>query len=172
LRFQRQYSKEPKDIKNEDIRAFKLRVIDNEGENLGVISKEEALQIARDQGLDLVLISPNDEIPVAKIIDWSKFKYLKSKKSKNKGKSVTIKEWWFNPNIEDRDIEYKLNNVKKFIEKGGKVKITIKPKKRVGLELMYETLNRIIAKSEEFADKASDINREGRNISIFLKNKK
>lgn len=157
--------------RNERIKANEMRVIGVDGENLGTLSKKDALDIAREAGLDLVLLSPNQKIPVAKILDWSKFKYLQSKKDKNKGKSVTVKEWWFKPKIEEHDINVKLDQVEKFLKKGGKVKITVRSIRRSTREQMYQTLDTILEKSDEFAERASDIAKEGRNLSIFLKNK-
>lgn len=148
-----------------------MRVIDGKGENLGVLTKEEALEKAKERGLDLVLLSPNQKVPVAKILDWSKFKYLQSKKDKNKGKSVTVKEWWFKPKIEEHDIDVKLSQVEKFLKKGGKVKITIRSIRRSTREQMYSTMDTILEKVEAYAEKASEVTREGRNISIFLTNK-
>lgn len=139
---------------------------------LGVMSKDEALMKARNQGLDLVVIAKNAETPVAKIVDWSKFKYTQKKKTKNQTKSVELKEWWFKPKIEDHDILTKLKNVKKYLKKGGKAKITIKFKRRTNYEDMYNTLNRVIELSDEFSEPASEINKEGRNLSVFLKFKK
>lgn len=164
--------REPQIARNERIKSEKVRLISETGENLGVLKTEDALELARSKELDLVLISPNLEVPIAKIADWSKLKYLKQKKDKNKGKSVTVKEWWFKAKIEQHDINNKLNQVEKFLKKGGKVKITIKMVKRATYEQMYETLNKVLELSEVFAEKASDINREGRNISVFLKYKK
>ncbi|MCA9387019.1 translation initiation factor IF-3 [Candidatus Dojkabacteria bacterium] len=147
-------------------------VIDSTGENIGTISREEALEKARVNGLDLVIIAKNQEIPVAKIVDWSKFKYLQKKKQKNQTKSVEIKEWWFKPKIEDHDILNKLRFVKKYLKKGGKVKITVKFIRRAQYDDMRDTLNRVIELSSDFSEPASEINREGRNLSIFLKYKK
>ncbi len=147
-------------------------MIKSDGEVLGVISKEEALSKAREAGLDLVVIAKNHDIPVAKIIDWSKFKYLQKKKTKNQTKSVELKEWWFKPKIEDHDIQNKLNNVEKYLKKGGKAKITVKYVRRADFEDMKETLRRIIEMADNFSEPMSEINKEGRNFSIFLKYKK
>lgn len=151
----------------------KLRVIDESGENIGVLSREEALSMAREKELDLVLIASNLEIPVAKIIDWSKFKYEKSKKARQtKSKTEETKEWWFNPNIGDRDLEIRLNKIKEFIEKGGKAKLTVRSKRRVSPQQVAEALDRIVKFSEEFSEPVSEKLREGRNMAIYIKIKK
>lgn len=158
--------------KNEYIKAPKLRVIGAEGENVGVITRSEALTMAREAELDLVLISPNEDIPVAKIIDWSKFKYNQSKKLKGHTKSVTIKEWQFKPKIEERDIDVKLKQALKYLKKGNKIKFTVKYKRRTTPQDVYDTMNKVLEMAEPFTEKVSDLNREGRNLSIFLKYKK
>lgn len=94
-----------------------MRVIDEEGENLGVISKEEALRIARDRDQDLILVNPNIEPPLAKIMPWSKFKYEQSKKQKVNKASET-KEMWFKPFMEAGDIEYRVRRIEEFLNKG------------------------------------------------------
>lgn len=113
---------------NGAIRAPSLRVIDDEGNQLGVMSRDEALETAQRQGLDLVEISPNASPPVAKIIDWGKFNYQRTKqlqKNKRNTKVMDVKQMRFGLKIGDHDLEVKLNKVNKFLEAGHKVKITI-----------------------------------------------
>ncbi len=113
---------------NERIRAPRLRVIDQNGQQLGVLSRNEALDMAREQDLDLVEISPNAEPPVAKIIDWGKFNYQRTKqlqKSKRNAKSMEVKQIRFGLKISDHDLGVKLKKVTSFLEAGNKVKITI-----------------------------------------------
>ncbi len=162
----------PRYDRNEYIRAREVRVIDSNGENLGVMDTRDAVELARSKQLDLVLISPNEEVPVAKITDWSKFKYQLSKKSKQKGKSASVKEWWFKPKIAEHDIMNKLNNLQKHLDKGGKAKVTIRFMRRALPDDMYTTLNKVLSLSEGFSDKASEVLREGRNLSVFLTKKK
>lgn len=155
---------------NERIRAQKVVVIDENGENLGLKDRLEALDIARERELDLVLVSPNLENPVAKIVDFSKFKYEKSKKlRKNKGKTLETKEWWFKPNIGDRDIDMKLENVKKYLKKGGTAKLTIKYVHKTPYEMLKLTFDRVLAKAEVFTKPLGEPAKEGRNISILVK---
>ncbi len=145
-------------------------VIDEKGENLGVLSKTDAINIAKERELDLVLVSPGAAKPVARIVDWSKFKYEKSKKlRKNKGKIVETKEWWFKPTIEDRDLVLKLEKVKKFLKKGGNAKLTVKFVHKTPYELMQATYARLSEKYVEFAKPVGPVAKEGKNISIIVK---
>lgn len=110
------------------IRANELRVIDQDGTQLGVLSRSEALQMAEDQGLDLVEISPDANPPVVKIIDWGKFNYQKTKqlqKNKKNAKSFEVKQMRFGLKIGDHDLGVKVNKINNFLESGHKVKITI-----------------------------------------------
>lgn len=113
---------------NRDIRAPQLRVIDEDGRQLGVISRAEALQIASDRELDLVEISPDADPPVAKIVDWGKFNYQRTKqlqKNKRNAKSLEVKQMRFGLKISEHDLGVKLKKVTDFLENGHKVKITI-----------------------------------------------
>ncbi len=160
--------------KNGQIRSESVRLIDSVGNNVGVTKTADALQMARDLEMDLVVISKGAEnIPVAKIIDWAKFKYEQAKKRKNSKKNQALtKEWRFGANIEERDMQMKMEQVKKFIEKGGgKVKLTVRYVRRAQPYQLKETMDRILASSEEFSEKASEIQREGRNLAIYIKNK-
>jgi translation initiation factor IF-3 len=124
--------------------------------------------------MDLVIISrAENELPVARIIDWTKFKYQLSKKRKNsKTVSGEIKEWWFYPKITDHDIGVKLGNVEKYLKKGGRVKLTVKFKRRVQFEDMQHTMNRLKELSSVFAEPTADVSREGGNLVLFIKLKK
>lgn len=113
---------------NGSIRATQLRVIDEEGQQLGVLSRAEALKMAEDRGLDLVEISPAAVPPVAKIIDWGKYSYQRTKqlqKSKRKAKSLEVKQMRFGLKIGDHDLDVKLRKVTDFLNTGHKVKITV-----------------------------------------------
>lgn len=105
-----------------------MRVIDEDGKQLGVLSRNEALQIARDRELDLVEISPDAKPPVAKVVDWGKYNYQKTKqqnKNKKTAKALEMKQMRFGLKIGDHDLNIKMGKVKKFLEAGHKVKITI-----------------------------------------------
>ncbi len=113
---------------NHAIRASSLRVIDEEGNQIGVMSKEEAIHLAQSKDLDLVEISPNARPPVAKIVDWGKYNYQKTKqlqKSKKNSKTFEVKQMRFSLKIGDHDLGIKLNKVTKFLDQGHKVKIVI-----------------------------------------------
>ncbi|MDB2518717.1 translation initiation factor IF-3 [Planktomarina temperata] len=127
---------------NERIRGSELRLIDENGENIGVVTPERALIMAADAGLDLVEISPNANPPVCKIMDFGKFKYESQKKeaeARKKQKIIEIKEVKFRPNTDKHDYEVKMRNVFKFLENGDKVKITLRFK---GREMAHQELGR------------------------------
>ncbi len=132
------------------IRAPRLRVIDESGDQLGVLSKQEALDVARNAGLDLVEISPNADPPVAKVVDWGKFNYQRTKqlqKSKRNNKATDIKQMRFGMKIGDHDLEVKLNKVQKFLEAGHKVKITVfyRGRENAHKDLGFKLADRVIA---------------------------
>ncbi|HKI51372.1 MAG TPA: translation initiation factor IF-3 [Geothermobacteraceae bacterium] len=113
---------------NDAIRARQVRVIDEEGEQLGVLSLDEALTTAAERGFDLVEVSPNAEPPVCRIMDYGKFKYQASKKAaeaKKKTAKVELKEVKMRPKTEEHDYNFKLKNARKFLDAGNKVKVTI-----------------------------------------------
>ena len=114
---------------NEKIRAREIRVVGEDGEQFGILSVNEALALAAEKNLDLVEISPNATPPVCKIMDYGKFKYEKTKKekeNKKKQKNVVIKEIRIKPHIDEHDKETKISQIKKFIEKEYKVKISLR----------------------------------------------
>ncbi len=139
---------------NDSITSDKVRLIDHEGENHGVVDINRALDMAADAGLDLVEISPNAEPPVAKVMDYGKFKYEQQKKAaaaKKKQHTQTVKEIKMRPGIDTHDYEVKMRAVRKFLDHGDKVKITIRFRGREmsHQELGREVLNRV---QEELAD--------------------
>lgn len=113
---------------NENIRASSLRIIDEDGQQMGVMSRREALDLAQQRDLDLVEISPNADPPVAKIVDWGKYNYQRTKaaqKQKRTAKNPELKQMRFGLKIGDHDLDVKLKKVTGFLEEGHKVKITI-----------------------------------------------
>ena len=127
---------------NNRIYSPEVQVIGSDGNNLGILNTNEAISMAKDQGLDLIEISPNAKPPVCKIIDMGKFKYDAQKKAnvaKKKQKIVALKEIKMRPVTETHDYEFKVKNAKKFIEKGDKVKFTIRFK---GRELQHSHLGK------------------------------
>ena len=127
---------------NNRISAPEVQVIGSSGENIGIINTNEAISMAKEQGLDLIEIAPNAKPPVCKIIDMGKFKYDAQKKAnvaKKKQKIIALKEIKMRPVTEKHDYEFKVKNAKKFISKGDKVKFTIRFK---GRELQHSHLGR------------------------------
>jgi len=125
---------------NEDIRVPQVRLIDQDGEMIGVMTSREAMQRAFDVGLDLLEISPNAEPPVCKITDYGKFKYEQQKKAneaRKKQKVVEIKEIKVRPNIDDHDYDVKMRQMKMFIGEGDKVKVTLRFR---GREMAHQDL--------------------------------
>ena len=125
---------------NERIRSPQVQVISSDGKNLGTLSTQEAISIAKQEGLDLIEISPNANPPVCKIIDIGKYKYdlqKKANKAKKKQKVVELKEIKLRPVTEIHDYSFKIKNAKGFLEKGNKVKFTVKFK---GRELQHSHL--------------------------------
>ena len=135
---------------NNRISSPEVQVIASDGENLGVLSTNEAISIAKNQGLDLIEIAPNASPPVCKIMDMGKFKYDAQKKAnlaKKNQKIVSLKEIKMRPVTETHDYEFKVKNAKKFISKGDKVKFTIRFK---GRELQHSHLgNELMTKIKE-----------------------
>lgn len=127
---------------NHDIRAPKVRVIDHEGNNLGVLAPRDAVVAAEEVGLDLVEVSPNVEPPVCKILDYGKYKYETQKKAaeaKRNQKTVDLKEVKFRPNIDTHDYDVKLRSARKFLEEGDKLKVTLRFR---GREMAHQDLGR------------------------------
>lgn len=140
---------------NYEIRALKLRVISETGEQLGVLTRDEAISKAKESGCDLVEISPHAVPPVAKIIDYGKFQYLQQKKDKEARKAqvtIKIKEIKLKPNIDTHDFDTKLNHAREFLQKGNKVKLSIMFR---GREVVHKELGRKIV--EDFCDKLKDV---------------
>ena len=148
---------------NNRINSPEVQVINSSGENLGIINTNEAISMAKEEGLDLIEIAPNAKPPVCKIIDMGKFKYDAQKKAnqaKKKQKIVLLKEIKLRPVTESHDYEFKVKNAKKFISKGDKVKFTIRFK---GRELQHSHLGR------ELMDKIKVDMQEVGKVELFPK---
>ena len=140
---------------NHDIRATKVRLIDENSNMIGVVDTVEAIKAAAKVSLDLVEISPNDEPPVCKIMDFSKYRYETKKRlqeSKKKQKVVSVKEVRFRPNIGVGDFEVKLRSIKKFLQEGDKVRVSLMFKGReiVHNEIGMQLFERIIVGIDDF----------------------
>ena len=158
---------------NEQIRVPEVRVISSTGEQLGIMTSEEALHKAEEQELDLIMIAPTAKPPVCRIVDYNKYRYEQSRREKDakkKQKVVEVKEIRFSPNIDTNDLNTKSNNARKFLEKGNRVKVTLRFR---GREMAH--INQTKGVLDEFAETLKDIanvdkpaKMEGRNMSIVL----
>ena len=140
---------------NEQVRDREVRVISSNGEQLGIMSSKEAMKLAREAELDLVKIAPNAKPPVCKIIDYGKYRYelaRKEKEAKKKQKTIDVKEVRLSPNIDKNDLNTKINQARKFLSKGDKVKVTLRFR---GRELAHVNSSKVIL--EEFAEQLSDV---------------
>lgn len=158
---------------NEKVRGSDIRLIGAEGENVGVVTPERALQLAIDAGLDLVEISPNADPPVCKIMDFGKFKYETQKKeaeARRNQKIIEVKEIKFRPNTDVHDYDVKMRNVVKFLENGDKVKITMRFRGRemAHLELGRNLLERVATDVEEMAKIDAMPKMEGRQMIMMI----
>jgi translation initiation factor IF-3 len=162
---------------NENITYPKVRVIDQEGEQAGIMTSEEALRRAQEVNLDLVEVSPNAEPPVCRIMDFGKFRFENSKKkqgAKKKQKRTQVKEIKFRPRTEIGDYNVKLNKLRKFLENGDKTKVTMRFRGRefAHQELGMELLKRVVADLEEIANVEQMPGMEGRQMVMLLGPKK
>jgi translation initiation factor IF-3 len=161
---------------NEQIRDKEVRLIDSEGEQLGIVSTKDAMQLAKDKNLDLVKIAPTAKPPVCKIIDYGKYRYelaRKEKEAKKKQKVIDVKEVRLSTNIEENDLNTKANQAKKFLEKGDKVKVSLKFK---GREMTRISAGRLVLdKFAELLNEVAVIDKpaklEGRSMVMFLSEK-
>lgn len=169
-----QQSREPTGPRiNDQIRAREVRLIDETGQNVGVVAKLDAMARAEAAGLDLVEISPDAEPPVCKILDFGKFKYQEQKKAaeaRKNQKIVEIKEIKMRPGIDDHDYDVKMRAIKRFFEEGDKVKITLRFRGRemAHSQLGMEVLQRVKAETEPFAKVESEPRFEGRQMVMIL----
>ena len=162
---------------NEQIRDREIRLIGQNGEQLGIMSARDAYLKAQEAGLDLVKIAPTAKPPVCKIIDYGKYKYeqaRKEKEAKKKQKTVEVKEVRLSPNIDTNDLNTKINNAKKFISKGNKVKVTLRFR---GREMAHVQQSKHIL--DDFAETLADVavvekpaKMEGRAMSMVLAEKR
>ena len=162
---------------NEQIRDKEVRLIGEDGEQLGVMPARDALQMAKDAELDLVKIAPTAKPPVCKIIDYGKYRYelaRKEKEAKKKQKTVEVKEVRLSPNIDTNDLNTKVNNAKKFIGKGNKVKVTLRFRGRemAHVQSSKHILDDFAALLEDVAVVEKPAKMEGRSMSMVLTEKR
>ncbi|MBU1188505.1 MAG: translation initiation factor IF-3 [Gammaproteobacteria bacterium] len=163
--------------RNEEIDAPKVRVIDSEGNQAGIMSSREALALAVDAGLDLVELVPHAEPPVVRIMDFGKYRFDQAKKtqaSRKKQKQIQVKELKFRPGTDVHDYQVKMRNLVKFIEEGNKVKVTIRFRGRemAHQELGMEVIDRIEADLGDTVVVESRPKMEGRQMSMLLSPKR
>jgi translation initiation factor IF-3 len=158
---------------NHQIRISPVRVIDEDGEQLGILEVHAARQIAEERGLDLVEVAPTARPPVCKIMDYGKYKYEQAKRekeAKKKQHQTLVKEMKFRPKIDDHDYDFKVSHVREFLEKGDKTKLTIMFR---GREMMHQEFGLAILQrvKEDLADISSveqEPKTEGRNMTMVL----
>ena len=157
---------------NEQIRDREVRLIGEDGEQLGIMSSREAMKLAAEANLDLVKIAPTAKPPVCKIIDYEQTR--KEKEAKKKQKTVEVKEVRLSPNIDTNDLNTKVNNAKKFIGKGNKVKVTLRFRGRemAHVQSSKHILDDFAALLEDVAVVEKPAKMEGRSMSMVLTEKR
>ncbi len=162
---------------NEQIRDREVRLIGEDGQLIGIMSSRDAFKMAQDAGLDLVKIAPKAQPPVCKIVDYGKYRYeqaRKEKEAKKKQKTMEVKEVRLSPNIDSNDLNTKINQARKFLEHGDKVKVTLRFR---GRELAHVEQSKVIL--DNFAEKLAEIavvdkpaKFVGRSMIMFLTQKR
>lgn len=162
---------------NEQIRDREIRLIGEDGEQLGIMSARDAMKLAKEANLDLVKIAPTAKPPVCKIIDYGKYRYeqaRREKEARKKQKTIEVKEIRLSPNIDTNDLNTKVNQARKFVSGGNKVKVAVRFR---GRELAHTAVGKTIL--EDFAQKLSDIavidkpaKLEGKSMVMFLVEKR
>ncbi len=159
---------------NEDIRISPVRLVDQDGEQVGIVPLEQARERASDAGLDLVEVAARARPPVVRILDWGKYQYeqqKRAKEAKKKQHTVDVKEVKFRPKTDDHDLNFKIRNARRFLRKGKRVKVTVRFRRRElrRPELGQEVLDQVI---EETKDLASVVTRtpqvDGRQLTMML----
>jgi translation initiation factor IF-3 len=158
---------------NRQIHAKSVRLIALDGSQLGIVSIQEALSAASEHGLDLVEVAPNSDPPVCRVMDYGKFKYQASKKeqgARKKGKVFQVKEIKLRPHTEEHDLAFKIRNLKKFLDKKNRVKVTVIFR---GREIAYKDVGKELLEkvAEEVMDKGTveqPPRDEGRNLSMLI----
>lgn len=160
-------------IVNEGIRAREVRLIGPNGDQIGIKSKADALDIARNAELDLVMVAPKAKPPVCRVMDYGKYRFEQQKKEKEarkKQKTITVKEIRLSPNIEEHDFNTKLRNARKFLQKGDKVKASIRFRGRMitHSEIGREVLIRLAKECEDISDIEAKPKMDGRSMFLVL----
>ncbi|MFP4135629.1 MAG: translation initiation factor IF-3 [Candidatus Acetothermia bacterium] len=156
---------------NHEITASEVRVVDEEGEQIGVMSLEDALKEAEDRELDLVEVAPEADPVVAKILDYGKYKYKQQKKKQKQQKKKKLKTIKFSIKIEEHDFNTKVNHIKKFLKDGHKVRATVffRGREKAHKDKGYDLLNDIIDEVEEVGDVDQKPTQKGQVVQMLLK---
>lgn len=158
---------------NEQIRDKEVRLISQDGEQLGIVSAKEALNLAEEKFLDLVKIAPNSKPPVCKIMDYGKYKYEQAKKEKDsrkKQKTVSVKEIRLRPAIEEHDLNTKVNSARKFLNSGDKVKVSVRFRGReLGhKDIGYQVIDKFLSLLEEVGTATTKPKFEGNSLVLVV----
>ncbi|MBV9119914.1 MAG: translation initiation factor IF-3 [Chloroflexi bacterium] len=158
---------------NDKIKAREVRLVDDNGAQLGVLRLEEALELAQEKNLDLVEVAPTANPPVCKLLDFGRFKYEQTKREREarKGqKQLVLKEIWFRPNVDDHDRNFKTKQIQRFLEEGDKVKVTVRYRGRelAHPELGRTVLNRVATDLENLASIEKPATMEGRAMTMIV----
>ena len=162
---------------NEQIRDKEVRVVGEDGEQLGIMSAKDAMKIAREANLDLVKIAPQAKPPVCKVIDYGKYRYelaRKEKEAKKKQKTMDVKEIRLSPNIDENDLNTKAGQARKFLSNGDKVKVTLRFRGRemAHMGMSKQILDKFYEKVEDVAVVEKPAKLEGRSMIMFLTEKR
>lgn len=161
---------------NEQIKVHKVRLVDSDSEQIGIVDIMDARRRAEDRGLDLVEVAPQADPPVVKIMDYGKYLYeqkKKEKEAKKKQHTIDVKEVRFRPQIEEHDFQTKIGHIRKFLNDGDKIKVTVFFR---GREMDYqefgkELLDRVVEETEDLAQVDKDPSMEGRQMVMYLMGK-
>ena len=158
---------------NERIRIREVRLIDEDGAQLGVVATRDALETARERGLDLVEVQPNASPPVCRLMDYGRFRYEESRRerdSRKKAKGATLKEVRLAPKIGAHDLQTKARQAQKFLEEGDKVKVSVlfRGREMLHQEIGRGLLDQVIVQLQPFGNLEQDARMEGRSMSIFM----
>jgi len=160
---------------NREIKAKKIRLINFDGEQLGLVDREAGLEEAKKNNLDLVEVSPEADPPVCRIMDYGKYRYMmekRTKQGKKKQKTTSLKEIKIRPNIGEHDYEFKTKQIQKFLNDGNRVKVTImfRGREMKFIDAGRELLDRVISETSAFSKVEKKPKLEGRNMTISNKN--
>jgi translation initiation factor IF-3 len=155
------------------IRSREVRVVSYEGEQLGIMLTSEALRLAEEQALDLVEVAPNEKPPVCRIMDFGKYKYQQSKRlqqAKKRQKVILVKEIKLRPKTEEHDYQFKSQHIRRFLQEGNKVKVTVvfRGREMAHTELGQRMLDRMASEMEDMGAVEQTPKQEGRNLAMVL----